>query len=486
MPRSWSCCARLRMGNSGLPRRRRFAGAISLTRCRRRSRLSRRAAQSPQRDRRTTSRRGRLARTGRCGAGLGRPNLERQSLDLRSPDPQSLARRSLFQAGLRMDRQRGQLGRRTTGRLALLPDLRRGRAVHRGRAVRRVRRDEHLGPSRAEAGREANLLAVDQLQAADFRPSRPGRSRNTRNGRSIIGRLQPGRKRHGDLRRSRLKTSVRGSRPGCTLSRCRISGVQNGQGLNARARPDPPPVLLVPVRLVRPLDGLAGFARVEIKQAQDVRALFGHSAARAAWRGPLPPAAASRGPAGHGPAASPAKRAGAAMAPVQDAAVRAPVRMRGPASVGNGRLRSRAAPAVRPSGLTRRVERLLKVSVPAARARARSAERARVGSPSRASIERAREIKERRAIDPDTDLRPKRADSRNPGSRGSRARQPRSGLLRVRNGPGRAADDPLVEGRRLVDSCIPNGAFPGGTAVAHRYFRRFLRCETLKAKRLSC
>jgi hypothetical protein len=201
------------------------------------------------------------------------------------------------------------------------------------------------------------------------------------------------------------------------------------------------------------LDGPEELDRVRDDPMQDVQARRGHFAARAGWRGLLPPAAASRGQAGRGPAASQAAQADEAMAPERAAAGRARVRMGGRALAESDRLRARAALAVRRSGLMCRVARAPRDSVRAARVRGRSGEPAQVGSPSLASIKRAQEASPRPGIDPDPNPGPRRAVSRSRDTGESRPGRARSVRVRGRVARSREADGLSCGGRFPRPAC---------------------------------
>jgi len=341
--------------------------------------------------------------------------------DLRSLVRVNLARPSLVRRVRRKERRTGRLGKRTTGRLAPRRGLRRGRAGATGR------RDGRLGlsqaeASRVEAGRAASLLAIDRPRAAAFQPSRHGRSRSTRNGRSIIGRPSRNRRRrHGVPRRSRSRTWRRGSRSSCTLSRCRISG--GASGLNRSGLDRTGQDRSVPVRADLRLAGRPGLGQAQAGPMQDVQARRALSAARAGWLGLLPPAAASPGLEALVQAASPAVPLEDRMVLVRGVVVPVQVRMRGPALAQSGRLTAKAGRPARRSGLTRRAEKALKDSGRAARAHGQSAEPAPAGSPSRASIERARAARALPGIGSGPKQAPGqgRADFRSRVTRGSRA-----------------------------------------------------------------
>jgi hypothetical protein len=288
----------------------------------------------------------------------------------------------------------------------------------------------------------ASRLAIDRPRGAVSRPSRGGRSRNTRNGRSIIGRLRPGLRLLADLHRNRWRILVRGSRSSCTLSQCRILGARSERGRSGLGRS-------VAARAVRRLDGRGRFGRerggqvqIPVEQIQGIRALRGLSAARVDWLGPSLPAAASRGRAERDRAASRATQAGDPMARELVAAVLA--HPRGPALAENGHSTAKVVRAVRQSGRTRRGVKALRVPDRAAKARGQSAEPARGGSPNRALTERARAVKVRRGTVPG----PRRAGSRSRATRESRAGREPGERVRARNGQGRAVRSRAAGGLR--------------------------------------
>jgi hypothetical protein len=171
------------------------------------------------------------------------------------------------------------------------------------------------------------------------------------------------------------------------------------------------------------LAGRPGLGQAQAGPMQDVQARRALSAARAGWLGLLPPAAASPGLEALVQAASPAVPLEDRMVLVRGVVVPVQVRMRGPALAQSGRLTAKAGRPARRSGLTRRAEKALKDSGRAARAHGQSAEPAPAGSPSRASIERARAARALPGIGPGPKQAPGqgRADFRSRVTRGSRA-----------------------------------------------------------------
>ena len=210
----------------------------------------------------------------------------------------------------------------------------------------------------------------------------------------------------------------------------------------------------VPVQAVRRLDGRVGLDRALDGQIQVVQALRGLPAARAGWHGLSPPAAESRGQAERGPAASLAAQPGEAMVPERAEVVRVLMRVRGQVLAENGPLTARLGQVVRPSGLMCHAAKALRVSGRAAKVRGLSAGQGPAGSPSRASIERVRA-----AIDPDPDRGPRRAGSRNPATRGSRAGRVQSERGRARNAQGRAARSLGASGLRQNRSSFQPSTF---------------------------
>jgi hypothetical protein len=267
----------------------------------------------------------------------------------------------------------------------------------------------NLGPSRAEG------LLLESRRAVDVPslPNRAGRSQRAKTGRSIESHLRPSRRPDAVRLQSRMRIWDQRSRSSCILSRLWIPRAPSG-------RPGQTPIV-----------------RCRGAQRPADRVRRGPSAARAAWRGLLPPAAASRGRADHDQAASPAERADVRTARALDAVGRAAVRIPGRA-LESGHLKAgtqdagRAVRALQPSGLsgaTRVAERLraghhdrslrelkalrdlkaLRGSVRAAKTHGPCARAARDGSPSQILPGSPRPVA---VIDPD----PGRAGSRSPAN----------------------------------------------------------------------
>jgi len=156
------------------------------------------------------------------------------------------------------------------------------------------------------------------------------------------------------------------------------------------------------------------------------------------------------------------------MAPERIAAGLAPARMHGQALAGSGPLRAGAPLAVRRSGLTRRVAKGLRASGPRARARGPSAGQARDGSPSRASIERARAARAQPGICLEPKRDPRRAGFQNPATRGRRPVQVQSGLVHAPAVKSRGANGLSCGGRFPRRACGTRSPGTHGSPQARR------------------